>query len=132
MDYKRHPERHWRHILSIPFIWGMLIPIIFLDVTIEIYHQICFRLYGIPRVKRSNYILFDRSELKYITNVDKANCMYCSYANGLFRYAGEIAGRTEQYWCGIKHNGGPEFVAPEHQKVFVKYGDEKSFKKRYL
>ena len=30
-------------------------------------------------------------------------CEYCAYANGLFAYAGEIAARTEQYFCPIKH-----------------------------
>jgi hypothetical protein len=34
------------------------------------------------------------------------NCRYCSYANGLIAYVAEIAGRTEQHWCPIKHSQG--------------------------
>ena len=31
------------------------------------------------------------------------NCIYRSYANGLCSYVTEVAARTEQHWCPIKH-----------------------------
>jgi hypothetical protein len=64
---------------------------------------------------------------------DKLNCMYCGYANGLMAYGVRIAGDTERYWCGIKHDTPqrPGFKEPAHHKDFVKYGDEKAFTKKY-
>ena len=90
------------HILSMPFIYGMIIPAVFLDVCLFIYQQTALRLYGIPLVQRSDYIVFDRRHLRYLNTLQQFNCLYCSYVNGLFSYAVEVAGRTEKYWCPIK------------------------------
>jgi hypothetical protein len=127
MDYKKYPNRTLRHILSFPFIWGMLIPLALFDICLEIYHQICFRLYKLPRVKRSNYIKIDRHKLKYLAWYEKINCAYCGYANGLVNYATVIAARTEQYWCGIKHKKDHNFIPPVHHKDFLEYGDERRY-----
>jgi hypothetical protein len=54
--------------------------------------------------------------------------MYCGYANGLLHYASAIAGETEKYFCGIKHQSDPNFIEPPHHKNFVKYGDEEAFR----
>jgi hypothetical protein len=54
-------------------------------------------------VRRSDYLVFDRHHLSYLNGLEKLNCAYCSYANGLLAYAREIAGRTELHWCPIKH-----------------------------
>lgn len=91
-----------RNILSIPFIYGMIVPAIFLDICLFVYQQTALRLYGIPLVKRSDYIVYDRKHLSYLNALQKINCLYCSYVNGLFSYAVEVAGRTEKYWCPIK------------------------------
>lgn len=92
----------YKHILSMPFIYGMIIPAVILDIFLFIYQQTAIRLYGIPLVKRSEYIVFDRKHLSYLNMIQKINCLYCSYVNGLFSYAVEVAGRTEKYWCPIK------------------------------
>jgi len=39
------------NILSAPFIWACLFPALFMDLFVSIFHSICFRMYGIPRVK---------------------------------------------------------------------------------
>ena len=80
-----------REILSIPFIYAMIIPAIILDIFLFIYQQTALRLYKIPLVKRSDYIVFDRKKLPYLNIIQKINCMYCSYFNGLMQYAVEIA-----------------------------------------
>jgi len=85
-----------------PFIYGMFIPGIILDLSLFIYQQTAFRLYGIPLVRRSEYIQYDRKHLSYLNLIQKINCLYCSYMNGLFSYAVEVGGRTEKYWCPIK------------------------------
>jgi hypothetical protein len=130
MDNKEHPERWLRHWISIPFIWMMIIPLVVLDIFLEIYHRICFPLYGLPLVSRKNYIKIDRHKLSYLKWLDKFSCMYCGYANGLINYAQKIGGETERYWCGIKHNETKGFVPPPHHKDFMKYGDKKAFEKK--
>jgi hypothetical protein len=114
-----------------PFIWFLIFPFAILDISVEIYHRICFPLYGIPLVKRSDYIIFDRYKLNYLGEVQKLNCTYCAYMNGLLRYVTEIGAETERYWCAIKH-AKEEGRYPEHHKDFIDYGDESAFREVYI
>jgi hypothetical protein len=82
-----------KHILTTPFIWLCIVPIALMDITISLYQAICFPVYGIPKVKRQDYMVFDRQYLGYLNIIEKINCAYCSYVNGLFGYLQEIAGR---------------------------------------
>jgi|TARA_B100002003_G_C13948111_1_gene459832 hypothetical protein len=120
-----------KHLLTFPLIYLPLIPIIILDISTEIYHQIGFRLCGIPLVKRSKHIKIDRHRLKYLSWFDKLNCTYCGYANGLLRYVSEIGAETERYWCKIKHKKNKNFAEPSHHKEFLKFGDKSSYVKKY-
>ena len=88
---------------------------------IEIYHHICFQLYGIELVERSRYIKLDRHKLSKLSPIEKIFCSYCGYGNGVLAYAVEIAGRTEQYWCAVKHGDDPEFFEPKHHEKFDEY-----------
>jgi hypothetical protein len=94
---------NWRYLISMPFIYGMIIPAILFHICIETYQQVCFRLYGIPLVNKKGYFLYDRPLLNKLKFLEKINCYYCSYVNNLIRYSGEIGGRTERYWCPIKY-----------------------------
>ena len=113
-------------ILTMPVIWSCLIPAILMDVTVTIYQTICFPVYGIPKVRRSDYVIIDRHNLSYLNFFEKINCMYCSYFNGLMGYAREMAARTEQHWCPIKHarKGGN---IHSRYKYFLDYGDAKRY-----
>jgi hypothetical protein len=94
---------NWRYLVSTPFIYGMIIPALIWHSAIELYHQICFRLYGIPLVNFREYFINDRQLLSMLNIFEKINCIYCSYVNNLIRYSAEIGGRTERYWCPIKY-----------------------------
>lgn len=135
MEYRKFKyKRFWRHFLSVPFIWLPLFSIIFLDLMVSFYQFICFPLYGLEKVKRDEYILVrDRTKLKYLSPIEKVDCMYCGYANGLLLYVKEIAGRTEKYWCGIMHENKPGFKVQEDQleQGFAPYGDKKTFEDKY-
>jgi hypothetical protein len=115
-------------LLTTPLIWFMLVPIAFLDFTITIYQRICFPIYGIPRVRRADYILLDRHRLAYLNGIEKLNCQYCGYANGIFAYVTEIAARTEQYWCPIKHALRMKEVHSRYEHFFD-YGDAEGYRK---
>jgi len=100
------------HLLTSPLIYGMIIPAILLDVILFFYQQIIFRIYKFESLKRSDYIIFDRQYLGYLNSIEKFNCMYCSYFNGLMHYASAIASRTELYFCPIRH---AKKVAYQHE-----------------
>ncbi|MFA6051487.1 MAG: hypothetical protein WC762_02750 [Methylobacter sp.] len=118
-----------KHIISTPFIWICIVPVALMDITISLYQAICFPLYGIPKVKRQDYIVFDRQYLHYLNLIEKINCAYCSYVNGLFGYLQEIAGRTEQFWCPIKHARRIKSLHSRYQK-FIDYGDAESYRSK--
>jgi hypothetical protein len=90
-------------ILTAPVIYALIIPALLLDLFVAVYQTVCFPVYGIPRVRRTDYMAFDREQLAYLNAIEKLNCAYCAYANGVFAYVREVASRTEQYWCPIKH-----------------------------
>lgn len=125
------PFKWLRHCLSGPFILMMIVPLVILDIMMEIYHRIDFPLYGIKTIKRSDYIKIDRQKLSYLGTIDKIWCTYCGYANGLLNYCVQIAGATEKYWCGIKHKPSADFHEPAHHKDFLEYGDKEAYEEKY-
>ena len=99
-----------------------MIPTFIVDVFATIYQSICFPIYKIPKVKRSDYLIMDRYDLFYLDRVEKINCWYCEYFNGVISYVREIAARTEQFWCPIKHS---QSVKDRHSRyeTFFDFGD---------
>jgi len=116
-----------KHILSAPFIWICIIPVLLVDVTVTLYQWVCFPIYGIPKVQRQDYIVFDRRYLNYLNIIEKINCAYCSYFNGLIGYLQEIGARTEQFWCPIKHARRIKTLHSRYQK-FINYGDAEKYR----
>lgn len=131
MLYLKNYHMGASHILVVPFMFSVIIPLIITDIWMEAYHRVCFWLCGMPYVKRSNYIKIDRHKLKYLTWYDKFNCAYCGYSNGVLAYWAKIASETERYWCGIKHKENPGFIEPAHHDNFTEYGDEMGFNTKY-
>ena len=104
----------------------MIIPTVILDGFLELYHRICFPLYGLALIPRKQYLKLDRWKLPYLSWYDRINCWYCEYANGVFQYATAIGAETEKYWCGIKHAPDGVYKEPEHHVAFAAYGNEKA------
>ncbi|MEE4300749.1 MAG: hypothetical protein V2J24_15020 [Pseudomonadales bacterium] len=118
-----------RNLLSAPFIYGLVLPFALIDLAVTVYQHVCFRLYRIPLVRRSRYVLVDRHQLAYLNSIQKLNCVYCGYANGVVAYVREVASRTEQFWCPIKH---ARRVTGQHRRYarFLDYGDGEDFEAR--
>lgn len=116
-------------IATAPIIYSLILPILLLDLWATLYQAICFRAYRIPRVRRADHIHIDRGQLAYLNWVEALNCRYCSYANGVVAYVREIASRTEQYWCPIKH---ALKISDPHQRYyqFLEYGDAEGYRGR--
>lgn len=117
---------NFKYLFSMPFIYGMLLPVFLLQIALEIYHQVCFRLYGIPLVDRKEYFIYDRQLLPHLNWWEKINCIYCSYVNNCFRYWAEIGGRTERFWCPIKYARRINNAHSQYSK-FVDYLDAENF-----
>jgi hypothetical protein len=115
-------------VLTAPVIYAPLAAFLLLDGLVTAYQWICFPIYGIARVSRHDYLIFDRYHLAYLNLIERVNCVYCSYANGLIAYVREIASRTEQYWCPIKH-ARRVIAAHERYPRFADYGDAESYQK---
>lgn len=116
------------NVLSAPLVYALIVPMALYDLCLTIYQAVCFRLYRLPRVDRSRYIAIDRHHLRYLNSMEKLNCMYCGYANGLLAYAAEISARTEQYWCPIKH-AHKLLGVHKHYAQFLDYGDAAGYQK---
>ncbi len=54
-----------KYLISAPIIYSVVIPTVLLHIILEVYHQTCFRLYGIPLVSPQDYFVFDRRHLPY-------------------------------------------------------------------
>ena len=115
-----------QNFLTMPAIYGMLVPLALLDLCISIYQFTCFPIYGITRVKRANYILIDRQYLAYLNIIEKIDCIYCGYGVGMIAYASEILARTEQYFCPIKH-ARKMLGAHARYAHFLGYGEADDF-----
>jgi hypothetical protein len=118
-------------VLVSPVIYSLIIPFVLGDVWISIYQAICFRAYGIPQVKRHRYLIFDRAGLPYLNLLEKLNCAFCSYCNGVIAYVREVAARTEQHWCPIKHAKRMLGAHPRYA-AFSEYGDGDDYRTHLL
>ena len=118
-----------QNLITGPIIYAMIIPMVMLDLCVSFYQFTCFPIYGVKRVRRSDYIVFDRYQLGYLNFIEKFHCAYCEYGNGLMAYMTEILARTEQYFCPIKH-AHKILGAHSRYKLFLSYGDAADYEKR--
>lgn len=118
-----------QNLLTGPIIYGMVFPLMMLDFFVSLYQYTCFPIYGVKKVRRSDYIVFDRQQLGYLNFIEKFHCTYCAYGSGLMGYMSEILARTEQYFCPIKH---ARKILGTHAryKTFLDYGDATDYEAR--
>ena len=111
-----------RNVISAPFVYSMIIPLALLDLFLVAFQAICFPLYRVPKVRRSNYVVIDRHNLEYLNVIEKLNCVYCGYADGVLAFGRQVLSRTETYWCPIKH---ARRVLDPHRRYarFADFGD---------
>ncbi len=118
-----------QNLITGPIIYAMIIPLMMLDLCVTFYQWSCFPIYGVTRVRRSDYIVFDRHQLGYLNFIEKFHCTYCEYGNGLMSYMAEILARTEEYFCPIKH---AHKILGTHARYnrFLDYGDAADYEAR--
>jgi len=126
---------HWlvtyrpQNLITGPIIYSMIVPLALLDLCVSVYQATCFPIYGVARVRRGDYIVFDRQQLEYLNFIEKFHCTYCAYGAGLIAYVAEIVARTEEYFCPIKH---ARKMLGTHARYarFLDYGDAADYEQR--
>ena len=115
-----------RNAVTAPLVYAMAAPLMLLDLSVTVFQLLCFPLYRAPHVARRHYVVIDRHQLRYLNSIERLNCIYCGYAGGVIAYAREVAARTEQYWCPIKH--ARQMLDPHRRYAnFADYGDAVSY-----
>jgi hypothetical protein len=135
IEHRRLKISSWKHlrntpflvILSSPLIYACVVPFLLVDASVAVYQFVCFPIYGIPKVPRKDYLVFDRGVLAYLNTIEKVGCIYCSYANGLLGLITEIAARTEQHFCPIKH-ARRLATTPSRYSKYLPYGDARAYR----
>jgi hypothetical protein len=118
-----------QNLITGPIIYGMVLPMLLMDLLVTLFQWTCFPIYGITKVRRSDYIVFDRHHLDFLNFIEKFHCTYCEYGNGLMGYMVEILARTEEYFCPIKH---AHKVLGTHTRYrhFLDYGDAADYERK--
>jgi hypothetical protein len=118
-----------QNLITGPIIYSMIIPLLITDFFVTFFQLTCFPIYGIKKVRRSDYIVYDRQQLNYLNFIEKFHCTYCAYGNGMIAYVSEVIARTEQYFCPIKH---ARKILGTHSRYarFLEYGDAKDYEKK--
>jgi len=126
---------HWlvtdrpQNLITGPIIYSMIIPLVVTDFFISLYQFSCFPIYGIKKVRRADYIIFDRQHLNYLNFIEKFHCTYCAYGSGMIAYVSEIIGRTEQYFCPIKH-ARKHLASHDRYAHFLAFGDAEDYQSK--
>jgi hypothetical protein len=115
-----------QNLITGPLIYGMLVPLLLIDACVTFFQWACFPIYGITKVRRGDYLVFDRHHLGYLNFIEKFHCTYCEYGNGLMAYMTEILARTEQYFCPIKH-AHKVLGTHTHYRRFLEYGQAEAY-----
>jgi hypothetical protein len=99
-----------------------------MDLFVTCYQVVCFRDFGLKRVPRAGFILFDRHRLPYLNWIERINCDYCAYFNGVLAYATEVAAHTERHFCPIR-NATRRKNPHSCYANFTAYGDGAAYEK---
>lgn len=102
-------------LISIVTITLMVFPLLIVDLFTSFYHAIYFRINGIPLIPRSRYIIIDCGRLMGLNWVQRWNCVYCDYANGLIAWTKAVINTPEAYNCATARH------QEEHQKEYFEY-----------
>lgn len=62
--------------LVAPIVYAGLLPFALMDAFVALYERLCFPVFGVPRIRRSDCLIFDRDDLPYLNMIEKFNCFY--------------------------------------------------------
>ena len=97
-------------ILTAPVIYIGWVPFALMDLFVTLYQWICFPVYRIPRVRRSDYVVFDRAELPYLNLIEKFN------AAGS-QITAQVFARPIGLVIGLELTANPFALYPSYQEI---------------
>ena len=53
-----------QNLVTGPIIYGMIVPLVLLDLFVSIYQATCFPIYKLAKMRRGDYLVFDRHKLE--------------------------------------------------------------------
>ena len=115
-------------LVTAPVIYLGIVPIVAMDLFVTFYQWVCFKDFGLKRVPRAGFIIFDRHKLGYLNWIERINCDYCAYFNGVLAYAVEVAGHTERHFCPIRNAARRKNPHAQYAR-FTAYGDGEAYEK---
>ncbi|SMF94716.1 hypothetical protein SAMN02949497_2049 [Methylomagnum ishizawai] len=118
-------------VVTMAFIYALIVPIALLDAVVSLYQYLCFPIYGLAQVERRRFVSIPRQGYESLNFMDRFNCHYCSYANGVLRYAQKIAAETEKMWCPIRQKLRKGYAEPPHHQGFAENGEKEALLQYY-
>jgi hypothetical protein len=119
------PTNRWT--LGAPLLFACVLPAALFDAAVAFYQKVCFPVYGIPQVRRGDYIVSDREAFSGLPLLERLSAAAIGYVRGVLAFTGEAAGRTEQFWCPIKHARALAGVHSRYDRFFD-FGDETAWR----
>lgn len=120
MKQKRKGRNFFRHIFVLPFALAMLVPLLFFDLCLSIYHRIVFGICKMKRVNRKAHFKIDQMKVAQLGKLERFFAVYIIYAKGLMSFASKIASESEDYWCQPKPLKGRQQMMVDKSKMGVK------------
>ncbi len=120
MKQKQKGRSFFRRIFVLPFAVAMLVPLIFFDIALSIYHRIAFGICKMKRVNRRSHFKIDQMKVAQLGKLERFYAVYIYYVKGLMSYASKIASESEDYWCQPKPLKGRQQMVVDKSKMGVK------------
>ncbi len=116
------PNVSWpKRLILILTIYPIVLFFLFTDFLIWWYQTIYFGILDIPKLPRHKYIIMGRYKLPGLSRMQRLNCGYCEYANGVIQWLKAVANQTEIYSCAIKY--ATPLPGQEYQAGFYDQND---------
>ncbi|MFT6589714.1 MAG: hypothetical protein ACI9I0_000224 [Rhodoferax sp.] len=69
-----------QNLITRPISYSIVLPLMLLDLCVSFYQWSCLPIYGITKVRRSDYIVIDRHHLEFLNFIEKFHCTHSNIA----------------------------------------------------
>lgn len=120
MKLKKRRASFFRNLFVLPFALIMLIPLIFFDLCLSIFHRFAFGICKLKRVNRISHFRVDQMRISQLGKISRFIAIYILYARGLMSYATKIIAELDQYFCTPRVTKGRQQMMIDKSKMGVK------------
>lgn len=120
MSQKKNRRNFFRHIIVFPFALAFLVPLVFFDICLSLFHRIIFGISKIKRVNRKAFFKVDQMKIAQLSKIQRFYAIYILYLKGLMSFGVKIAQESEQYWCQVRPVKGRQQMVLDKSKMGIK------------